>query len=216
MLELSEVSRALVEAAGAMIRGDAQHALMRARHAGSIEPDNPLCHASIADALVNLGRREEALEEIQIALRLAPTEGVILCTAIRVYRDAHRFDLALQVADRAVKSDEKDREAWRLRGHLHLWHGSIVEALRSAERAIELSSLKYDPRASHTAAFAYGLLGRWHDANRHFVLAGPEERRWGWFARRRHVFDVRWRRLALRLVLWMQNRVVAMGASARP
>lgn len=102
---------------------------------------------------------------------------------------------------------EKDAETWRLQGHLHLWHGSVAEAVRSAMRAIDLAPLKYDPRASHTAAYACGLLGQWREANQYFALAGPEERRWSSFARRRHVFDVRWRRLAMRIVL----RLGAMG-----
>ena len=213
MVDLSEVTKALLDSSVALLKDDAQGALAHARRAVALAPENASCYCAMAEALVDLGRGPEAIDAIRKALALGPTDAVVLCHAIRIYREASDPDSAFEVADRATRLYPADAETWRLRAELHLWYGSVLEALQSAKRAIELHSLKWDPRASSTAAYAHGLLGQWRDADKHFVIAGPEERRWGWFARRRHVFDLRWRRQAMRLVLWMRRRVVAMGAA---
>jgi tetratricopeptide (TPR) repeat protein len=163
----------------ALLADEAKQALIHARHAVALEPDNALCHSAVAEALVDLGQRAEAIQEMEKALRRAPTDDVVLCHAIRVYRDAHELDRAFEVADRATRTHPEDAETWRLRAELHLWHGSVVEAFRSAKRASDLSPLKYDPRAFRTAAYAHGLLGEWREAKQCFLLAGPQERRWG-------------------------------------
>jgi tetratricopeptide (TPR) repeat protein len=135
----------VVRLADAMIAQDGHRfgdALKMARSMAQLRPDNPVGHLLAGDALLELGRYDEAVDAYQTAVDLRPD--------LRSYnRAAHLrwlhgdFDGALEAIELALDSGSpRDPEAmaWCYvdLGAMYLQRGDAARALASAQRAEQL------------------------------------------------------------------------------
>ncbi len=104
-------------------KGRAQHALVRrlgragddgaaaVARALDLDPDLAEAHALRAIHLEYDGRKDEALPELELALRLDPNSYEVNLTAGRIHYDSRRFDLAARFFEAAAKLDDLDYDA---------------------------------------------------------------------------------------------------------
>ncbi len=96
----------------AALRGRLDDALVQYRAAAAIAPDRPLPHVGMADALLLLGRIDDALASSGMALLRAPGDPSVLEVAARVHEAAVRHDEAAalldRLADALVEADNVD------------------------------------------------------------------------------------------------------------
>ena len=96
----------------AALRGRLDDALVQYRAAAAIAPDRPLPHVGMADALLLLGRVDDALASSGLALQRAPGDPSVLEVAARVHEAAARHDEAAalldRLADALVEADNVD------------------------------------------------------------------------------------------------------------
>ncbi len=96
----------------AALRGRLDDALVQYRAAAAIAPDRPLPHVGMADALLLLGRIDDALASSGMALQRAPGDPTVLEVAARVHEAAARHDEAAalldRLADALVEADNVD------------------------------------------------------------------------------------------------------------
>jgi tetratricopeptide (TPR) repeat protein len=122
-------------------RGETEAALFHLRAAVRYGPRNPLAHTSLANALFRINRHDEALEHFREATRLDPYSPRPLAGA-----------------------------AWVLTTHPDPKRRDVAQAVRLAERAVELSGSE-DPTALSTLATAYAAAGQRERALRTAELA---------------------------------------------
>jgi tetratricopeptide (TPR) repeat protein len=141
-----------IAAAGiALGRHEFAVALEHARAAAVRAPKAPIVHAAIVDALVELGRYDEAVAAAQVMVDLRP--DVASLSRVSYLRELHGdLDGAIDAMRRAVAAGAPRSEAtaWTevQLGHLLLMSGDVP----SAERAYDSALLRVD-------GYAYALAG---------------------------------------------------------
>ncbi len=96
----------------AVLRGRLDEALAAYRDAERIAPDRPLPHTSLGGVLLDLGRVDEALEELRLALELSPRdEGALLGRAEALGRAGRRSEAASTLDTLAEVQEAAGRHA---------------------------------------------------------------------------------------------------------
>ncbi len=88
--------------------------------AAKLSPDDARPRASLGQAYLDAGRREEATVELEAAVRLDPENVTALYQLGRLYRDQGKTQQARQMIDRFTKAKAKQRDE----------EGSLVEILK--------------------------------------------------------------------------------------
>jgi len=173
----------LREAAGAQragdldaMRGFADEALAFARQAGAVKPDEFTNAVSRSEALRLLGRTEEAIAEIEVALALRPDLPDLHWSLGRLRELRGDLDGAVaaftRAAERARTSprharDERDARRDLLR--LAVARGDLDDALRHCERIVVLDPADIDARANLGSILV--AMGRTADGRRALTAA---------------------------------------------
>ena len=96
----------------AVLRGRLDDALAAYRHAEEIAPGRALPHTSIGGVLLDLGGADEALDELRVALELAPRdEGALMGRAEALVRAGRRAEAAADLDLLAEVQIEAGRDA---------------------------------------------------------------------------------------------------------
>ena len=99
-------------------------------------PNDPAKHQILAESLDRASRRAEALEAIDAALAIAPTQAELHVTRGIVHVGRGAFDQARASYDRALELDDILSEAYFHRAHLCLRQADGDGAIADFERAI--------------------------------------------------------------------------------
>lgn len=93
----------------------------------------------LALALAALGRKTEALEEIDFGLTKDPKDIQLLLTKANLLVDLDRRPEAIEILTQALKCDPKNAEALKERGECQAQEGCFPEAMADLNRAAQLA-----------------------------------------------------------------------------
>jgi TolB-like protein/Flp pilus assembly protein TadD len=143
---------------------DWEGALVEFERALQLEPDSSDAHQSYSEALVSLGRLDEALEHAQRAVELDPLIANATNWLAGVYAFLGRSDDALAMNAAALELDPRHQLARRNRPFLLARVGRDDEAI--AELTTQIESSGSDVGTDPRMASLYAQLGRMDDARR--------------------------------------------------
>ena len=129
----------------------------------------------IIEALVSLGRPQDAEARAQDLVRLAPAEPHALLIASRFYTVQDRPDRALELVDKALSIDADDQQARFLRGHILF----EMEDYRRASKELRQTLFDHPHSVPTQCRLADSLLhtGDWEEAidiAQHLLDIDPE------------------------------------------
>jgi protein O-mannosyl-transferase len=107
-------------------------------HAAAVLPDHPTPHEYLGSAYVYAGRPEQAIPELERAIRLAPPFGPLEYKLASALDKAGRGDEAVAHYQAALKLDDKLAQAHNDFGVLLMNRNQVTLARRQFERALEL------------------------------------------------------------------------------
>jgi adenylate cyclase len=132
-----------------------------AERALEIDPNLAEAHAVRATRLRHEGRNDEALSELELALRLDPESFDVNYQAGLLHHDARRFDLAAQYFEAAVKLNDANYRAaymlitiWIALGDPERARAAAAVALERAEKVLAQDRTNGDALASGVYALA--------------------------------------------------------------
>jgi tetratricopeptide (TPR) repeat protein len=145
------------------------------RHAIAVTEGNARAHATLAVGLRSAGRLEEALAQVQEAIRLEPRSARHLVTLGTIYREMRRLPEAEQALRGAVERNPRLPMAWANLGEVEAELGRPDLAVAALEQAVRL-----DPQLAGSwsnLGVMYDRLGRSAEAREAFeaaTRAGPD------------------------------------------
>ena len=110
--------------------------------------------------LGDLGRLEEALQDANSAMRLAPDTTSSLGCRAQVYFQAGQFDKAVADYTRAISFGSTEAWTFRDRGVSRFYLGRIEDAGSDFAKAYELGDVETKVNSAIWLAIAYGRLGK--------------------------------------------------------
>jgi Flp pilus assembly protein TadD len=119
--------------------GNAERALDHLRLAHGARPGDPIIANNLADALVKLGRHEDAIEVLSDEAIAADKGGQLLKLRAFLAQMTHRYDLAVRSYEQVVAEASEDWESWNNLGNARRSVGDFVGAIRALRRAAELA-----------------------------------------------------------------------------
>ena len=149
------------------------------KRAITLNPNYATAHHWYSTHLRNVGRMEEAFQEMLLAQKLDPLSAVIGGNVVSMHLIRNDVNAALAECRKVFEIDPDIPEVHALLGLIHLQQGRKAEAVASCEKAAELSG--HSARLLSYLAFIYGQVGRRADALR--VIKRLEEK----YARREAV-----------------------------
>jgi serine/threonine-protein kinase len=132
------------------------------RRATALEPSNAYAHHTFGMMLLNLGRTDEAIHEINLATQLDPLAKSAGSALTLAYVFARRFPEASEAARRVLAIDSGYVLAFQGLAMAYLFGGHPDSAASTLERASQASA----PAHLLWLLTAYAASGRWSDAQR--------------------------------------------------
>ena len=99
------------------------------RRAIELEPRNALSHIQYAEMLAVLGRKDDAQNEVDLAIKAAPASAPVARTAALVKYYDRRYDEAIELLTRAISLDAKYYPAHELLARVYEVKGLKLEAI---------------------------------------------------------------------------------------
>ncbi|MEK6249037.1 MAG: tetratricopeptide repeat protein [Planctomycetales bacterium] len=99
-------------------------------------PSDPDARRQYGEVLLQRGAANEALVQLEDAIRLTPRDTALVVRTGGVYLSAGRYVEARQRANEAIGLDVESADAWGLRGRIELAEGNRRQALADFHRAI--------------------------------------------------------------------------------
>jgi len=122
--------------------------------------------------LLNLGRVDEAIEELEIAKELDPLSPMIFAYGALLFVYARKYDIALEEINKALELDPNFAPAHFNRVWVYLAKSMFREALAEEERTVNLRSTATSSERALVGA-VYAIAGRIDEAKR--ILRECEE-----------------------------------------
>lgn len=119
--------------------GDFSNAVNLYRHAGTMEPDNPVPLTALGDTLVEMGKVDEAITSYNAALKLKPRDQAALRGLARAYLKTGRPDLASSPLAIAYKDNPNDPKLLLLIGVTDDFIGQHVNAQARYQQGLRLA-----------------------------------------------------------------------------
>ena len=110
-------------------------ALKQLKRADRQFPDNVDVLNALARTYKEMGKSDEASNEVERALELEPDSPACLITRAIVRSDADDYEGAESDLRKALETHPGIAEGWGMLGHTLLWKGRIDEAVECFERA---------------------------------------------------------------------------------
>ncbi len=117
----------------------------------AINPNQPLAHSNLGNALLSAGRPQEALDSLERALRLKPDLVIAHYNRGNALRSLHRFAEALASYEATLILDNAHVKALNNRGLVWQEMGRLTEALSDFDRASKLDPRFAAPRTNLAA-----------------------------------------------------------------
>ncbi len=121
-------------------KGDYERALAFMEKAVKLSPKNPRYRISLAMLYHELGRLDEAAREAEAAFRLKPERDAGRY-AIRLYHERRNFDRLIPLAKEFLRHFPDDTDVLVTLSQALQEQGKLSEAIRYAERAVEVCPL---------------------------------------------------------------------------
>ncbi len=155
----AHASHAFIEGFGFAHYEEAGHEFAKAVE---LNPNYATAHHWFSMYLAAMGRREEALREIKLAINLDPVSLIINSDAVLVYYYIGEYDLAMEQCQKVLEMDEK---FWII----HSYQGLIYEQKKMYQEAISEweDVLRFNPKDRSVIAalgHIYAETGRKKDA----------------------------------------------------
>jgi Tfp pilus assembly protein PilF len=128
--------------------GSTMPGLRTIAHSITLEPRNPVRHATLARMFQLLDRLDESEACYRNALALNPNSPATLSDLSQVVAAQKRFDEALQIADRVLAPAPNSALAHLRKGLILEQAGRAAEARRSVQTALKLDPERADARAA--------------------------------------------------------------------
>jgi len=139
-------------------RGDLPTALAHLEKAVSWDTNSAPLHHEFAIALSSVGRSAEAIQQLEIACRLAPREASYFYELGLAWNDAGDLSKTIEMLETAVKLDPNYDHAWYNLGLARNSAGQVEPALDALSHAEALAT--HDPRIPYAAATILAHQGR--------------------------------------------------------
>ncbi len=124
-----------------------------------LNPDNATAHQWYSEFLSVMGRHDEAMEEINVALELDPLSPIIFTIAGSITcKYARRYDQALDQCLKAFEIDSNFVYGHNSTAGVYIVLERYDDAVREAKKAVNLSGGDYNYKG--TLAWAYALSGQ--------------------------------------------------------
>jgi tetratricopeptide (TPR) repeat protein len=136
--EMAECRRCSHLAIAALDRGDADQAERLSSQAVKSYPQDAQARRYLAEAMWRRGKVQPALEQIEIARRLAPDDAALLVKLGEMHLSLDEWEAARAAAEQALDADSDLPAAWLLRGDTYRRSGRFDEALSDYTRALRL------------------------------------------------------------------------------
>jgi TolB-like protein/DNA-binding winged helix-turn-helix (wHTH) protein/Tfp pilus assembly protein PilF len=141
------------------------------RRAIELEPNASLPHKGYAEFLMDAGRSEEAIVEVERAVSLDPFALGVRLLSATVYLFAGKYERSIQACNAIIQVDPRFAPAYYVLGNVYEVQGQYANATAHYQLAERLSD--GSPKMSAALAHAYALSGHRQDAKR--VLSTMEE-----------------------------------------
>jgi TolB-like protein/Flp pilus assembly protein TadD/predicted Ser/Thr protein kinase len=128
------------------------------RRGVDLNPGSTTAHLAYSSFLLNMGRNEESLVEINRAQELDPLSVTIRGAKATRFLSARRYDEAIEEAKSALELDPTAIQPRETLGRAHLQKGMVGPAITEFERAVDLT--RRDSGAVRLLGFAYGVAGQ--------------------------------------------------------
>jgi serine/threonine-protein kinase len=128
------------------------------RRGVDLNPGSTTAHLAYSSFLLNMGRNEESLVEINRAQELDPLSVTIRGAKATRFLSARRYDEAIEEARSALELDSTAIQARATLGRAYLQKGMVGPAIAELERTVDLS--RRELGAVARLGFAYGVTGR--------------------------------------------------------
>ncbi len=136
------------------------------RKALELDPNSALGHFWYARNLAQVGRLDEALQEIGAAQRQDPLAPIIRVTQAKILCTAHRYDRAIEQSRAAIDLNPDFAAAFSVLAQAYTLKGQFPEAIEAVKKYVELSSnsgwarleLAYTCAAAGNKAEADGIM----------------------------------------------------------
>jgi eukaryotic-like serine/threonine-protein kinase len=123
-----------------------------------LDPRSPDAHMAYSAFLANMGRREEAVVQVNRAHELDPLSATIRGQKANRLVSAERYDEAIEAAKSALELDPTAIQARATLGRAYLKKGKVGPAIAELERTVDLSRREGGPVA--WLGYAYGVAGQ--------------------------------------------------------
>lgn len=123
-----------------------------------LDPNYPTAHHWYAQFLMNLGRADEAMREINRARELSPLSLIINTDVAGILQDMRRYDEAIAVYRQAIEMDANFARAHFDLGRALTQKGLYDEAAAEIQKAITLSAAT--PRLLAALGYVYAVAGK--------------------------------------------------------
>lgn len=125
------------QAAAAMENGHWQQAESLLRQAVQANPEDPVAHGRLAQALWRRGERQAAIVQIEGARQLAPRDSEFTLQAAGLYLEVGDFERARRAAEHVIDHEPRSAQGWILRGQAWQASGAPSRALADYQRGLE-------------------------------------------------------------------------------
>jgi TolB-like protein/DNA-binding winged helix-turn-helix (wHTH) protein len=139
------------------------------RRALELNPSSD-AHLYYAEYLASLGRRDEALAEIERARSVDPFSLRVMSEGVFWEFIAHKYDLAIEAGQAALASEPNDAPLYSYLGLVYATQKRYAEAVELAQTARRMDQ---SPFIAAMVAYTYAAAGRRADAER--MLSGISE-----------------------------------------
>ena len=148
--------------------GDFQKAL-------ALNPNSAAAHHWYAHHLEQTGRTDEALREIDAALKNDPLSPTIRVAKGKILFDAHRYREAVESSKTALELESNFASAYQVLAQAHAHLGEVANALEAANKYVEIS--QRSGWALLELAYVYAVAGNREESDRivNEVTAHPGE-----------------------------------------
>jgi tetratricopeptide (TPR) repeat protein len=139
-------------------RGQPEQALFWFNRAIGWDGNSAPFRDTIAVVLSQVGRSEEAVQQLEAACRLAPREAIYRYRLGLALNEVHRLDLAVKSLEEAVKLDPSFGQAWYNLGLGYAQQNLLEPSLEALEKAERLSPAS--PQIPFARSTVLSRLGR--------------------------------------------------------
>lgn len=120
---------------------------------------------------IRLGKKNEALNWLNLTLKLDSTDVKAYVFLVRVYTVTEEFDVALNNMDKAIQLDPMNKELYKQAGDIHVMRNHNYKAIPMYLKAYEIGNDPYDAR---NLGFCYYKIKKFEKSKYYLKIADAD------------------------------------------